>query len=292
MTQPPQHERTLRELMTPVPHSVTVDHSVSEVWSRMRALGIRHLPVMHDGRVVGVVGERQMAALCEHGRADPDALAAGDVLSPGACVVVGPEMHLSAAVESMAEQKADCCAVVERGELTGILTAQDLLQLLAGMLFQGAHGHDQMLRPSEVRTRILAEHTVLRSLYATIEEHALAVLDEEPDQGDVLRECCRDLYHTLLRHIELENAVLAPALRDTDAFGPLRADQLLAEHDRQRSLLFAALDANDERSAPELAGFALQLIEELRTDMSYEEQTLLHPDLLRDDVVSVAPEAG
>jgi hypothetical protein len=142
-----------------------------------------------------------------------------------------------------------------------------------------------------VRARILAEHAVLRTLYETIEVHARAVLDGDPEDGP-LRERSRELCGTLLRHIELEDAVLAPALRDTDAFGPLRAKQLLAEHDRQRSGLTATLLAIESCHHCELAGDMLALIDELRTDMAYEEETLLHPDLLRDDPIVADTEAG
>lgn len=287
-----QTEPTLRELMTPFPHAVTAGSSVAEARDRMRALGIRHLPVIDDGRVIGVLGEQTLVTLCDHGRADPHALAAGDVLDRDACVVVGPDMPVAAVLQSMMERRADCAAVVERGELTGILTAHDLMRALADVLFSGAPRPSQPPAPSMVRTRILAEHAVLRVLYGTIEQHALAVLDDEADEAGPMRERCAELCNTLLRHIELENAVLAPALRDLDAFGPLRAKQLIEEHERQRSALTATLISIDALRDHQLAVDILGLLAELRTDMTYEEETLLHPDLLRDDLVTPDTEAG
>lgn len=292
MTQERQTEPTLRELMTPVPHSVTADSSVAEARSRMRALGIRHLPVLHDGRLVGVLGEQTLVALCEHGSADPHALAVGDVLDDHAWVLVGPEVSVAAVLQSMMERRADCAAVVENGELTGILTAQDLMPVLAKVLFTGAPRPSQPPRPSAVRARILAEHTVLRALYAAVDQHARAVLEGEAGATDALRDRGRELCSTLLRHIELENTVLAPALHDLDAFGPVRAQQLLAEHERQRSVLTAMLVAIEEGRDRELAGNMLDLLSELRIDMAHEEQALLNPGLLRDDPVTPDIEAG
>ena len=292
MTQNRQTEPTLRELMTPVPHAVTADSTVAEARSRMRALGIRHLPVMHEGCVVGVLDEQTLVALCEHGSADPHALAVGDVLDREAWLLVGPEMPVTAVLQSMMERRVDCAAVVEQGELTGILTAQDLMPVLAEVLFTGAPRPSQPPRPSAVRTRILAEHSVLRALYGTIEGSARAVLEDEPDATGPLREDCRELCNILLRHIELENTVLAPALHELDAFGPVRAQQLIAEHERQRSVLTAMLVSIDEGRDRELAGDVLRLLGELRIDMAYEEETLLHPGLLRDDPVMPDTEAG
>ena len=283
----------VRELMTPVPSAVTADSSVAHARSRMRALGIRHLPVIHEGRVVGVLAEQAVAALCQHGRADPHALAVGDMLEDCEdCIVVGPEMPVAAMLQTMINRRADCVAVVERGELTGIVTAQDMMRVLADVLFTGAPRPSQPARPSDVRTRILAEHAVLRTLYGAIEAHARAVLEDEDDAAGPLREHCRELCNTLLRHIELENTVLAPALHDIDAFGPVRADQLRAEHERQCSALTTMLVSIDERRDRELADEVLRLLDELRTDMAYEEGTLLHPDLLRDDPVVTDTEAG
>lgn len=292
MTLVNERERTLRQLMTPIPHAVGADSSVADALGRMRALGIRHLPVMHEGRVVGVLEEQALVAICDHGHADPRALAAADVLGDEGAVVVGPEMPLPALLESMIERRAECAAVVERGQLVGIVTAQDLMNLLADVLFTGAPRPSQPPRPSDVRTRILAEHAVLRTLYQRIEASARAVLEDERDSAGALHERCLELHRTLLCHIELENAVLAPALRDTDAFGPLRADQLLAEHERQRSVLTAILVPSEDRSDRDLAGDVLALVGELRIDMAYEEQTLLHPNLLRDDPIALDLEAG
>lgn len=283
----------LRELMTPVPSAVTADSSVAHARSCMQALGIRHLPVIHEGRVVGVLAEQALASVYQHGRADPHALAVGDMLDDlEACVVVGPEMPVAAVLQTMIDRHADCAAVVERGELTGIVTAQDMMRVLADVLFTGAPRPSQPPKPSDVRARILAEHTVLRTLYGTTEAYARAVLEDEDDAAGPLREHCRELCNTLLRHIELENAVLAPALHDIDAFGPVRAQQLLAEHERQCSALTTMLISIDERGDRELAADVLGLLAELRTDMAYEEDALLHPDLLRDDLVAPDTEAG
>jgi CBS domain-containing protein len=208
------------------------------------------------------------------------------------CLVVGPEMPLLAVAQTMAERKADCCAVVDGGRVAGVVTANDLLHVLAGALLLGAERHTASLRPSHVRARILAEHDVLRQLYANVEELALGVLSAEPAAQEPLRERCRELYQTLLRHMELENTILAPALRETTGFGPVRAQQLLDEHERQRVTLFQALIAVETHSEIDLAREVRALIGELLEDMAHEEHALLHPDLLSDDPITADAATG
>jgi CBS domain-containing protein len=208
------------------------------------------------------------------------------------CLVVGPEMPLLAVAQTMAERKADCCAVVDGGRLAGMVTANDLLHVLSGALLLGAERHAASLRPSHVRARILAEHEVLRQLYANVEELARRVLAEDADAEEPLRERCRELYQTLLRHMELENTILAPALRETAGFGQVRAQTLLDEHERQRSVLFQALIAVEADSEADLARDVCTLINELLVDMAHEEQALLHPDLLSDDPITADAATG
>lgn len=285
-------ERPVRDWMTPMPHAVTVDQCVSDALARMHALGVHHLPVISGNEVVGALAERELSPIAEHGQADPSALAVGDVMARDSCLIVEGDAPLIAVVQSMADRGIDCCVVLEQRKLAGILTARDTMRLLVGALYDGGRHRVPGLRPSDVRARILSEHGVLRSIYAKTEECARRVLDDDPEAHAPLRERCRELYQTLLRHIELENAILAPALHETDAFGPVRARELLREHRRQREVLLDALDSNDARSAAELARSICSLIAELVADMAHEERALLHPDLLKDDLVTVDGHSG
>lgn len=47
-------------VMTPFPYSVDSDEEVAEVERLMREHHIRHIPVQQDGRVVGIVSERDL----------------------------------------------------------------------------------------------------------------------------------------------------------------------------------------------------------------------------------------
>ena len=150
------------------------------------------------------------------------------------------------------------------------------------------------LSPSEVRARILSEHVFIRSRAEQLLELIQRVRagDRSAEQA-LIQEGCAFL-EDLIRHIEHENRVLVPALREIDAWGEVRADEVLAEHREQvaeaRSLIEALADAFTRASvaADQLEDF----LAILATDMASEERLLLSPDLLRDDVVGIDVEGG
>ena len=54
---------TARELMTPNPVTVTVEESLVDAWDLMRELDIRHVPVVQDGALVGMLSDRDLGHL-------------------------------------------------------------------------------------------------------------------------------------------------------------------------------------------------------------------------------------
>jgi CBS domain-containing protein len=52
-----------RDVMTPNPVTATAQASIAEVWDLMRELEIRHVPVVDEGALVGMVSDRDLARL-------------------------------------------------------------------------------------------------------------------------------------------------------------------------------------------------------------------------------------
>ena len=50
-----------RDLMTPDPLTVTPQASIAEAWDLMRELAVRHVPVVEDGVLVGMLSDRDLA---------------------------------------------------------------------------------------------------------------------------------------------------------------------------------------------------------------------------------------
>jgi len=151
------------------------------------------------------------------------------------------------------------------------------------------------MKPSEVRRTILEDHATLRARFADLQD-LLAALRRDGDPAsaaDARREQVRELAAALrqrfLRHLELEEGTLVPALRRTDSWGDERARRVLAEHADQRRRLDELLEHMGDPACSD-AALAVELetlVEDLLTDMEHEERSVLSERLLRDDVITL-----
>lgn len=121
--------------MTPFPYSVGPDASVLEVEHMMNAHRIRHVPVQEDGRVLGVVSERELHQLVHA------ALPAGDKarlrirhLLRHDPYVVEMTTPLDEVSDEMARRHVGSAVVVRHGKLAGIFSTVDACHLLAEFL--------------------------------------------------------------------------------------------------------------------------------------------------------------
>lgn len=54
---------TAHDLMTPNPSTVTPQTSIAEVWDLMRVLDVRHMPVVENEVLVGMLSDRDLGSL-------------------------------------------------------------------------------------------------------------------------------------------------------------------------------------------------------------------------------------
>lgn len=122
-------------VMTSFPYFVEADETVLVVEKMMAAHDIRHLPVQADGKLVGIVSERDLHHRVS--RAAPveakQQLKARDVMVAEP-YVVGFATPLNQVVRAMAEQRIGSAIVVRRGKLAGILSAIDVCRIFAEYL--------------------------------------------------------------------------------------------------------------------------------------------------------------
>lgn len=98
----------------------------------MRAWGIRHLPVLDGGKLVGILSQRD-ALLVETLRdVDPAKVQVEDAMSTE-LYIVDPNDRLVDVAEAMAEHKYGCAIVKSGREIVGIFTTVDALRALAGI---------------------------------------------------------------------------------------------------------------------------------------------------------------
>jgi hypothetical protein len=142
---------------------------------------------------------------------------------------------------------------------------------------------DTSFDPSGVATRILQDHALLRPLLRETRLLADRVAKGDTVARAPLRSFALMLYEKLVAHIELENRLLAPVVRDIIGWGPSLHADMMREHARQRERLesdIADLKTGcicGERLATNIDGF----VDSLMQDMEAEERhLLLRPDLL------------
>lgn len=122
----------IEQYMTPNPVTIDASASVIEAYRRMQATGCRHLPVVQDGKLIGLVSQRglyRLETLVNVDRANDPVIDAMDVP-----FVVDPETPLLEACEEMARRKAGGCVVSHHGKVVGIFTTNDALVALATLL--------------------------------------------------------------------------------------------------------------------------------------------------------------
>lgn len=118
----------IRDVMRPGPFTIYETDSLGHAQQTMTRSHIRHLPVVSDGKLVGMLSERDILAARAH--VDPDeewwALTVHDAMqSP--VQTAGPDDSLTEVAGRMAVAKIGAMPVVERGKLLGLATVSDVL---------------------------------------------------------------------------------------------------------------------------------------------------------------------
>jgi CBS domain-containing protein len=131
----------VRDIMPEKMVTISEGDRLSTVEDIMTLGRVRHMPVVHAGKLVGVVSERDLlrASLssltdfrAEAHRAFLHGVEIGRVMSSPP-VVIHPDASVEEAAQLMAERKIGCLPVVEGDELLGLITETDVLRYFAGV---------------------------------------------------------------------------------------------------------------------------------------------------------------
>jgi len=128
-------ELRIESVMTRNPITVSGNTLLNEAQAIMISRGLRHLPVIEDDKVVGVVSDRDilLAQLAHEGLDNRNALRVSDI-STLSVFAVTPQSPLADVVEEMARQHIGSALVMEGDALVGIFTATDACRQLARVL--------------------------------------------------------------------------------------------------------------------------------------------------------------
>ncbi len=109
--------------MTSNPVTATPDEKLSSIQARMQEGGFRSAPVIADGRLVGIVTDRDIRMHTGYLDNTEAKLAMSE--NP---VTVTPATPLHDAARIIFEQKIDSLPVIEDGKLTGVITSSDIVR--------------------------------------------------------------------------------------------------------------------------------------------------------------------
>jgi CBS domain-containing protein len=114
--------------------TVTPDDPVTLAAGTMTWRHIRHLPVEDaSGKFVGLLSSREILRVIAETGWEHAPISVREVMDSQP-TTIDPETSTIAAVRLMLEHKLDCLPVVKDGELVGIVSSQDMLLVLAGLM--------------------------------------------------------------------------------------------------------------------------------------------------------------
>jgi acetoin utilization protein AcuB len=132
-------KHTVRDHMTVSPFVVSSRHTLAEAHQLMREKNVRHLPVVDDGRLVGMVSQRDLYLLETLKGVDPTAETVEEAMTTEP-FAVPPDASLQEVASTMAGHKYGSAVVVDKGAVIGVFTTTDALRALASLLGRGRKG--------------------------------------------------------------------------------------------------------------------------------------------------------
>jgi acetoin utilization protein AcuB len=119
----------VRDVMTHAPVTIGPDTPCDELRRTMEERRVRHLPVVADGRLVGMVSDRDVRSAAS---GSPGAVA-GRIMTPDP-VTVTPETRIEYAAQAMLDGRFGSLPVVADEAMVGIVTYTDLLRAFVRVL--------------------------------------------------------------------------------------------------------------------------------------------------------------
>ncbi len=132
----------VRDVMTANPKTLDADENLGDAIHLMVRYGIRHLPVVERGKVVGIITDRDVkmalgpdAGHLDLGEVDPRAASGSvDWFMTQKIRSVSSDSGMDEACKLLVDLKIGALPVVDDGELVGILSVLDVLETAAPLL--------------------------------------------------------------------------------------------------------------------------------------------------------------
>jgi acetoin utilization protein AcuB len=156
--------------------TITPKTTLPEAVRLVQHRGIRHLPVVEDDQLVGIVSDRDL----KRAMASPatsleahelryllDAVTVDEIMTH-AVITVGRMFPIEEAARLMVKEKVSALPVTERGRLIGIVTETDVLELFVRGMGAGEPS-------SRIDVRLPEDSATLADLVHAVEEAPVAI---------------------------------------------------------------------------------------------------------------------
>lgn len=124
---------TIKKFMTTVPHTIEKTASLLEAAELMQKNHIRHLPVMYNGKIEGILSNTDITMIRTLNGVDISKMKVLDCFTPNPFKVT-PNTYLDTVLDEMAEHKYGCVLVDDNEHLVGIFTWVDALKAAKELL--------------------------------------------------------------------------------------------------------------------------------------------------------------
>ncbi|MBK6461283.1 MAG: CBS domain-containing protein [Myxococcales bacterium] len=116
--------------MSTSPHTIGAEQTIAMAAKVMAEHRIRHLPVLHGGKVVGMLSQRDVNVIETLKDVDPNVVTVEDAMS-GSPYVTDAETPLTVVAAEMAEHKYGSAIVMQANHVVGVFTTVDACRVLA-----------------------------------------------------------------------------------------------------------------------------------------------------------------
>lgn len=123
----------IQKYMTYLPKSIEVSQTIAEANDFMKSNSLRHLPVLRNGKLIGLISDRDINFVLQFQDVDPRVLTVEDAYTPDPYITL-PTAPLNEVVEHMAQKKQGCAIVVDHEKIVGIFTEIDAYKALGDLL--------------------------------------------------------------------------------------------------------------------------------------------------------------
>lgn len=128
---------TIESFMTRSVHTIGLKSPLVEAHRVMNEHGIRHLPVLEGGRLVGLVSQRDLHLVETLKDVDPKEVLVEEAMSQD-CYTVEGGTPLAEVAGEMGRHKYGSAVVMRGGQLLGIFTTTDAMRALEAVLSRPA----------------------------------------------------------------------------------------------------------------------------------------------------------